>query len=126
MIAKTARLAAAECAGCLRVTDQRDGLGPVGQSGTAEPCGKQVGALALVDRFRRGRGHAVRCWELADPCVRSQLQQRARYSLTEAGIQTLPVIYAVGNWGLDWRPGTDDLRARQQFMRDGGQRSSRN
>ncbi|MEU4219381.1 helix-turn-helix domain-containing protein [Actinoplanes sp. NPDC026623] len=46
--------------------------------------------------------------------------QRARYSLTEAGIQTLPIICAVGNWGLDWRPGTDDLRARQQFIRDAG------
>jgi DNA-binding HxlR family transcriptional regulator len=46
--------------------------------------------------------------------------QRARYSLTEAGIQTLPVIYALGNWGLDWRTGTDDLRARQLFMRGEG------
>jgi DNA-binding HxlR family transcriptional regulator len=46
--------------------------------------------------------------------------QRARYSLTETGIQTLPVIYALGNWGLDWRTGTDDLRARQQFIRDEG------
>ncbi|MFF5171182.1 winged helix-turn-helix transcriptional regulator [Micromonospora sp. NPDC000089] len=46
--------------------------------------------------------------------------QRARYSLTEAGIQTLPVLYALGNWALDWRPGTDELRSRQRFMRDEG------
>jgi DNA-binding HxlR family transcriptional regulator len=46
--------------------------------------------------------------------------QRARYSLTEAGIQTLPVIYALGNWGLDWRPGTPELRRRQEFMRAAG------
>ncbi|MEP6479698.1 MAG: helix-turn-helix domain-containing protein [Rhodoglobus sp.] len=46
--------------------------------------------------------------------------QRARYSLTEAGIQTLPVICALGNWGLDWRSGSDDLRSRQRFMRDEG------
>jgi DNA-binding HxlR family transcriptional regulator len=46
--------------------------------------------------------------------------QRARYSLTEAGIQTLPIIYALGNWGLDWRSGSDELRARQQLMRDEG------
>jgi DNA-binding HxlR family transcriptional regulator len=45
---------------------------------------------------------------------------RARYSLTEAGIQTLPIICALGNWGLDWRPGDDELRAQQQLMRDGG------
>jgi DNA-binding HxlR family transcriptional regulator len=46
--------------------------------------------------------------------------QRARYSLTEAGIQTLPIIYALGNWGLDWRSGSADLRSRQQLMRDAG------
>jgi DNA-binding HxlR family transcriptional regulator len=46
--------------------------------------------------------------------------QRARYSLTEAGIRTLPVLYALGNWGLDWRPGTEELRIRQRIMRDAG------
>jgi DNA-binding HxlR family transcriptional regulator len=45
--------------------------------------------------------------------------QRARYSLTEAGIRTLPIIHALGDWGLDWRPGSDELRSRQQLMRDG-------
>ena len=46
--------------------------------------------------------------------------QRARYSLTEAGIQTLPIICAIGNWGLDWRPGSPQLRNRHQFMREEG------
>ncbi|MFI7588504.1 winged helix-turn-helix transcriptional regulator [Spongisporangium articulatum] len=46
--------------------------------------------------------------------------QRARYSLTEAGIRTLPVMVALGNWGLDHRPGTEELRVRQQLMRDEG------
>jgi DNA-binding HxlR family transcriptional regulator len=46
--------------------------------------------------------------------------QRARYSLTEAGIQTLPILYALGNWGLDWCPGTEELQIRQQIMRDAG------
>ncbi|WBB72145.1 helix-turn-helix domain-containing protein [Micromonospora sp. WMMD1128] len=46
--------------------------------------------------------------------------QRARYSLTEAGIQTVPVLYALGNWGLDWCPGTEELRTRQRLMRDAG------
>jgi DNA-binding HxlR family transcriptional regulator len=46
--------------------------------------------------------------------------QRARFSLTEAGIRTLPVICALGDWGLDWRPGSPELRARQQFIRDHG------
>ena len=47
---------------------------------------------------------------------------RVRYSLTEAGIQTLPIIFALGNWGLDWRDGTRDLRIRQELMRHEGQR----
>ncbi len=46
--------------------------------------------------------------------------QRARFSLTEAGIQTVPVIYALGNWGLDWRPGTPELQTRQHLMRAEG------
>lgn len=46
--------------------------------------------------------------------------QRARYSLTEAGIQTLPVLYALGNWGLDWMPADDRLRMQQEMMRDAG------
>jgi DNA-binding HxlR family transcriptional regulator len=46
--------------------------------------------------------------------------QRARYSLTEAGIQTLPIIYTLGNWGLDWRQSSPELRGPQQLMRDGG------
>lgn len=46
--------------------------------------------------------------------------QRARFSLTEAGIQTLPIICALGNWGLRWRPGSAELRNGQQLMRDEG------
>ncbi len=47
--------------------------------------------------------------------------QRARYSLTEAGIQTLPIIFALGNWGLDWRTGSPELRTRQELMRAEGE-----
>ncbi len=46
--------------------------------------------------------------------------QRARYDLTEAGIQTLPIIFALGNWGLDWRSGSPELRTRQELMRAEG------
>ncbi|WP_433064552.1 winged helix-turn-helix transcriptional regulator [Dactylosporangium sp. CS-033363] len=55
--------------------------------------------------------------------------QRARFDLTEAGIRTLPILSALGDWGLEFRPGSaaehdpwrgparvdelmDDLRAR--------------
>lgn len=46
--------------------------------------------------------------------------RRARYSLTEAGVQTLPILFALGNWGLDWREGTPELRTRQELMREEG------
>jgi DNA-binding HxlR family transcriptional regulator len=58
--------------------------------------------------------------------------QRIRYALTEAGIQTLPVICALGTWGLDWgldsgldqgldrRPTGGGLRRRLQLLRDEG------
>ena len=34
--------------------------------------------------------------------------QRARYSLTEAGIQTVPIIVALAEWGSNWRSGGGD------------------
>lgn len=46
--------------------------------------------------------------------------RRSRYSLTEAGIQTVPILFALGNWGLDWREGTPELRIRQELMRAEG------
>ena len=46
--------------------------------------------------------------------------QRARYSLTEAGIRTLPVLVALGDWGLDWRETGDEHRRRQDVLRAGG------
>lgn len=46
--------------------------------------------------------------------------QRAMYSLTEAGIQVLPVIVALGNWGLAYRQGERRLRVRAEVLRDGG------
>lgn len=46
--------------------------------------------------------------------------RKARYSLTEAGIQTLPVLVALGNWGLEHRDGTPELRIRAELLRDGG------
>ena len=46
--------------------------------------------------------------------------QRAEFSLTEAGIQTVPIMCALGNWGLDWRSGHGELWSRQQFIRDQG------
>ena len=46
--------------------------------------------------------------------------QRARFSLTEAGIRTLPILVAYGNWGTDWRPGSAEDQQAQQALRAGG------
>ncbi|MFB2596468.1 winged helix-turn-helix transcriptional regulator [Herbiconiux sp. P17] len=73
-----------------------------------------IASNILADRLKRfvAAGILTR-----DDAVRGQ---RARYSLTEAGIETLPIIYALGNWGLDWRPGSPELRTRQELMRAEG------
>jgi DNA-binding HxlR family transcriptional regulator len=46
--------------------------------------------------------------------------QRATYSLTEAGIQVLPIMVALGTWGLAHRDGERRLRVRAEPLRDGG------
>jgi DNA-binding HxlR family transcriptional regulator len=46
--------------------------------------------------------------------------QRAAYSLTEAGIQVLPVMVALGTWGLAHRDGERRLWACAELLRDGG------
>jgi DNA-binding HxlR family transcriptional regulator len=46
--------------------------------------------------------------------------QRAAYSLTEAGIQVLPIMMALGSWGLAHRDGERRLRIRAEVLRDGG------
>ncbi|WP_448808329.1 winged helix-turn-helix transcriptional regulator [Agromyces bauzanensis] len=46
--------------------------------------------------------------------------QRATYSLTEAGIQVLPIMAALGTWGLAHRDGEQRLRVRAELLRDGG------
>jgi len=46
--------------------------------------------------------------------------QRVAYSLTEAGIQVLPVMVALGTWGLAHRDGERRLRVRAELLCDGG------
>lgn len=59
--------------------------------------------VRLVDAGLLSRGTAAR-------------GQRARYSLTEAGIQTLPLISALSGWALAWHPDGADLRAERELM----------
>lgn len=45
--------------------------------------------------------------------------QKATYTLTEAGIQTLPVMVALGAWGLRHRPTTPELAVRARLLAEG-------
>ncbi|MFB6437766.1 winged helix-turn-helix transcriptional regulator [Streptomyces sp. NPDC056411] len=45
--------------------------------------------------------------------------QKATYTLTEAGIQTLPVMAALGAWGLQHRPTTPELAVRARILAEG-------
>ncbi|MGW4373771.1 winged helix-turn-helix transcriptional regulator [Streptomyces albidoflavus] len=44
--------------------------------------------------------------------------QRGTYTLTEAGIETLPVMVALGTWGLHHRPTTPRLAVRARILAD--------
>lgn len=47
-------------------------------------------------------------------------KQRVIYSLTEASIQLVPVMAALGSWGRRWLPVTEDLAIRAQLLDEGG------
>lgn len=46
--------------------------------------------------------------------------QRARYSLTESGIDVVPVVCALGRWGLRWGQSAGPARIGMEALRDGG------
>lgn len=46
--------------------------------------------------------------------------QKAEYRLTEAAIQLVPVMAALGSWGLRHRPTTKQLRVRAELLEQGG------
>lgn len=47
-------------------------------------------------------------------------KQKVTYSLTEASIQLVPVMAALGSWGLRWLPVSEDLAIRAQLLEEGG------
>ncbi|WP_193070718.1 MULTISPECIES: winged helix-turn-helix transcriptional regulator [unclassified Brevibacterium] len=44
--------------------------------------------------------------------------QRVAYSLTEAGIQVVPVMVALGSWGMNHRATTPELTVRARILAD--------
>jgi DNA-binding HxlR family transcriptional regulator len=47
-------------------------------------------------------------------------KQKAIYSLTEPAIQLVPVMAALGAWGIVWLPVTEELSIRARLLADGG------
>jgi DNA-binding HxlR family transcriptional regulator len=46
--------------------------------------------------------------------------RKGTYSLTEAGIETVPVMVALGSWGLRHRETTPELAVRARLLEEGG------
>lgn len=46
--------------------------------------------------------------------------QKAEYRLTEPAIQLVPIMAALGSWGLRHRPTTERLRVRAELLEQGG------
>jgi DNA-binding HxlR family transcriptional regulator len=80
------------------------------QAGSQEGIASNI----LADRLKR----LVELGLLTREDTRSG--QRARYSLTEAAIQLVPVFAQLGSWGLRHRPTSRELRARAELLEQGG------
>ncbi|WP_019632187.1 winged helix-turn-helix transcriptional regulator [Actinomadura atramentaria] len=46
--------------------------------------------------------------------------RRGAYTLTEAGVQTVPIMAALGSWGLRHRTTTRELSVRAELLEQGG------
>lgn len=74
-----------------------------------------ISSNILADRLKRllDRGIVTRA---EDPSHR----QKAIYSLTEQGIELLPVLAQMASWGRKYLPATEELGIRAQLLQEGG------
>lgn len=76
--------------------------------------------LALNDEGIASNMLASRLKKLVDEGLLTKAEaargQRAEYSLTEAGVQTLPVMVALGTWGMNHRETSPELTIRSRLM----------
>lgn len=79
--------------------------------------GSQEGIASniLADRLRRLVTHGL-LWRSNDKTHR----QKIRYSLTEAGVQLVPVMAALGSWGRRHMPASHALSIRAELLEQGG------
>src|SRR5690348_3478297 len=80
-------------------------------------AGSQEGIASniLADRLRRLVANGL-LWRAGDATHR----QKVRYSLTEAGVQLVPVMAALGTWGRRHMPASHELSVRAELLEQGG------
>ena len=69
----------------------------------------------LADRLRRLVTYGL-LWRTDDETHR----QKIRYSLTEPGVQLVPVMAALGTWGRRHLPASHELSVRAELLEKGG------
>jgi len=78
---------------------------------------ERIASNILADRLRRLQEEGV-ISRADDPTHK----QKAIYSLTEKGIELLPVFAMIGAWGRKWLPVTEALSIRARLLEEGGPR----
>jgi DNA-binding HxlR family transcriptional regulator len=76
-----------------------------------------IASNILADRLRRLTEQGV-VSRADDPTHK----QKAVYSLTEQGIELLPILAQMSGWGLKYLPVTEELGIRARLLQDGGPR----
>ncbi|MEC9246556.1 MAG: helix-turn-helix domain-containing protein [Pseudomonadota bacterium] len=74
-----------------------------------------IASNILADRLRRLTAEGV-ISKADDPSHK----QKAIYSLTEKGIELVPVFAMIGAWGSKWLPVTEELSIRAKLLAEGG------
>ena len=74
-----------------------------------------IASNILADRLKKLVAEGV-ITRSEDPSHR----QKAIYSLTEKGIELLPVFVRIGAWGRKWLPASEELSIRAQLLEEGG------
>jgi len=74
-----------------------------------------IASNILADRLKRLVAEGVLS-KADDPSHK----QKAIYSLTEMGIELVPVFAVIGAWGRKWLPVSEELSIRAQLLEEGG------
>ncbi|WP_425286823.1 winged helix-turn-helix transcriptional regulator [Nitratireductor soli] len=76
---------------------------------------EKIASNILADRLRRLLAEGIIA-KTDDPSHK----QKAIYSLTEKGIELVPVFAMIGAWGSKWLPVSEELSIRAKLLAEGG------